>query len=140
MRMSDGVREELMILTTESTTTEEILDEMTRKLVDTDAVDDYDTFRHAISDREESMSTRIGDGIAMRQPQNQAVQKTSVVFAKHPTGIDFDSMDGQPARLFFMIAAKDSANETHLTILSNLSKLLMNEDFTKALHAADTPE
>lgn len=140
MKMNDVMREELMILTTESTTKAEILDEMTRKLVETGAVDDYDIFRQAISEREKSMSTGIGDGIAMPHAKNKVVQKTSVVFAKHPTGIDFDSMDGQPARLFFMIAAKDSANETHLTILSNLSKLLMNKDFTEALYAADTPQ
>src|SRR5699024_11346949 len=51
-----------------------------------------------------------------------------------------DSLDGQPVELIFMIAAKDDANETHLAILANLSKLLMNKDFTKALTAADTPE
>src|SRR5699024_9434043 len=63
-----------------------------------------------------------------------------VVFAKQPAGVDFDSLDGQPVELIFMIAAKDDANETHLAILANLSKLLMNKDFTKALTAADTPE
>lgn len=87
-----------------------------------------------------SASTGIGEGIAMPHAKNAAVTKTSVVFAKQPAGIDFDSMDGQPARLFFMIAAKDDANETHLGILASLSKLLMNDDFNKALAAADTPE
>ncbi|MBU5593862.1 fructose-specific PTS transporter subunit EIIC [Amphibacillus sp. MSJ-3] len=140
MNMNDLMREELMILSSKSTSKKEILDEMTRKLVETGAVDDYDTFRQAISEREENMTTGIGDGIAMPHAKNQAVKKTSVVFAKHPTGIDFDSLDGQPARLFFMIAAKDSANDTHLSILSNLSKLLMNKNFTEALYAADTPQ
>lgn len=140
MKMTDVMREELMILPTTATTKEEILDEMTRKLVESGAVDDYDTFRQAIAKREESMSTGLGDGIAMPHAKNKTVQKTSVVFAKHPTGIDFDSLDGQPARLFFMIAAKDSANETHLSILSNLSKLLMNNDFIEALNAANTPQ
>ncbi|GAA4077242.1 fructose-specific PTS transporter subunit EIIC [Amphibacillus indicireducens] len=140
MKMTDVMREELMILSPESTTKEDILNEMTRRLVETGAVDDYDTFRQAISEREKSMSTGLGDGIAMPHAKNQAVKKTSVVFAKHQTGIDFDSLDGKPARLFFMIAAKDHANETHLTILSNLSKLLMNKDFIEALDAADTPQ
>lgn len=138
--MTDVMREELMILSPEATTKEAILDEMTRKLVETGAVDDYDTFRQAIAEREKSMSTGLGDGIAMPHAKNQAVKKTSVVFAKHQTGIDFDSLDGKPAHLFFMIAAKDNANETHLTILSNLSKLLMNKDFIEALEVADTPQ
>src|SRR5690625_1462767 len=140
MKMTDVIRKELMLLPAQATTKEEILDEMVNKLVETGAVDDYDTFRKGIADREESMSTGLGDGIAMPHAKNSAVQKTSVVFAKQPAGIDFDSLDGQPARLFFMIAAKDDANETHLAILANLSKLLMNKDFTEALNAANTPE
>lgn len=129
MKMTDVIRKELMLLPAQATTKEEILDEMVNKLVETGAVDDYDTFRKGIADREESMSTGLGDGIAMPHAKNSAVQKTSVVFAKQPAGIDFDSLDGQPARLFFMIAAKDDANETHLAILANLSKLfkIINE-------------
>lgn len=140
MKMTDIMRKELMILPAQATTKEDILDEMVQKLVDTGAVNDYDVFRQAIAEREKSASTGIGEGIAMPHAKNAAVTKTSVVFAKQPAGIDFDSMDGQPARLFFMIAAKDDANETHLGILASLSKLLMNDDFNKALDAADTPE
>lgn len=138
--MTDIMREELMLLPAQATTKEEILDEMTKKLVDTGAVDDFDMFRQAIAAREESASTGIGDGIAMPHAKNAAVKETSVVFAKQPAGVDYDSLDGQPARLFFMIAAKDDANETHLQILANLSKLLLNDDFKKALEAANTPE
>jgi PTS system fructose-specific IIC component len=140
MKMKDVMREELMLLPAQSTTKEEILDEMVNKLVETGAVNDFDTFRKGIADREESMSTGLGDGIAMPHAKNAAVEKTSVVFAKQPAGVDFDSLDGQPARLFFMIAAKDDANETHLAILANLSKLLMNKDFIQALEAANAPE
>src|SRR5690625_18152 len=140
MKITDVLREELMILSPEATTKEAILDEMTKKLFDTGAIDDYETFRQAIAKREESASTGIGDGVAMPHAKNEAVKETSVVFAKHQEGIDFDSMDGEPAHLFFMIAAKDSANETHLSILSNLSKLLMNQDFTAALDVANTPQ
>ena len=140
MKMTDIMRKELMILPAQATTKEDILDEMVNKLVETGAVDDYNVFRQAITAREESASTGIGEGIAMPHAKNVAVKETSVVFAKQPAGIDFDSLDGQPARLFFMIAAKDDANETHLSILANLSKLLMNDDFNKALEAANTPE
>lgn len=138
--MTDVMRAELMLLPAQATTKDEILDEMVHKLVETGAVNDFDTFRKGIADREESMSTGLGDGIAMPHAKNAAVEKTSVVFAKQPAGVDFDSLDGEPARLFFMIAAKDDANETHLSILANLSKLLMNKDFTKALESANTSE
>ena len=140
MKMTDVIRQELMLLPAQATTKEQILDEMVQKLVETGAVDDFDAFRKGIAEREESMSTGLGDGIAMPHAKNAAVKKTSVVFAKQPAGVDFDSLDGQPVELIFMIAAKDDANETHLAILANLSKLLMNKDFTKALTAADTPE
>lgn len=140
MKMTDIMRTELMILPAQATTKEEILDEMVHKLVETGAVNDYNVFRQAIAERELSASTGIGEGIAMPHAKNTAVTETSVVFAKQPAGVDFDSMDGQPARLFFMIAAKDDANETHLGILASLSKLLMNDDFNKALEAANTPE
>ena len=140
MKMTDIMRKEIMILPAQATTKEEILDEMVHKLVETGAVNDYNVFRQAIAERELSASTGIGEGIAMPHAKNTAVTETSVVFAKQPAGVDFDSMDGQPARLFFMIAAKDDANETHLGILASLSKLLMNDDFNKALEAANTPE
>ena len=140
MKMTDIMRKEIMILPAQATTKEEILDEMVHKLVETGAVNDYNVFRQAIAERELSASTGIGEGIAMPHAKNTAVTETSVVFAKQPAGVDFDSMDGQPSRLFFMIAAKDDANETHLGILASLSKLLMNDDFNKALEAANTPE
>ena len=140
MKMTDVMRGELMLLPAEATTKEEILDEMVNRLVETGAVSDFDTFREGIAKREESMSTGLGDGVAMPHAKNSAVEETSIVFAKKPEGLDFESLDGQPARLFFMIAAKDDANDTHLSILANLSKLLMNKDFTGALEVANTPE
>ena len=114
-----------MILPAQAMTKDEVLDEMTNRLVETGAVNDFDSFREAIAKREESTSTGIGEGIAMPHAKHITVEKTSVVFAKQPAGIDYDSLDGQPARLFFMIAAKDDANETHLQILANLSRLLL---------------
>ena len=140
MKIADVMRKELMLLPAQATNKEDILDEMVQQLVDTGAVNDFDVFRKGIADREESMSTGLGDGIAMPHAKNKAVEETSVVFAKQTAGVDFESLHGQPARLFFMIAAKDDANETHLSILAHLSTLLMNADFIQALEAADTPE
>lgn len=140
MKITDVMRKELMLLPAQATTKEAILDEMVNRLVDTGAVSDFETFRRGIAEREESMSTGLGDGIAMPHAKNKAVEETAVVFAKQPLGVDYESLDGQPAKLFFMIAAKDDASETHLSILANLSKLLMNRDFIQALEVANTPE
>lgn len=140
MKMSDIMRTELMLLPAQATSKEAILDEMAAKLVETGAVTDYQKFRQAIAEREQSMSTGLGNGIAIPHAKDETVIKTSVVFAKQPAGVDFDSLDGQPARLFFMIAAEGGAANTHLTILANLSKLLMDDNFITAIEAADTPE
>src|SRR5699024_10559840 len=90
--MTDVIRQELMLLPAQETTKEQILDEMVQKLVETGAVDDFDAFRKGIAEREESMSTGLGDGIAMPHAKNAAVKKSSVVFAKQPAGVDFDSL------------------------------------------------
>jgi PTS system fructose-specific IIC component len=139
MKITDVVREELMILDVQANTKAEILDEMVQKLVDTGAVNDFASFREAIQKREDTMSTGLGNGIAMPHAKNEAVSKTSVVFAKKEGGLDFESLDGQPAELFFMIAAEGGSADTHLKVLAELSKLLMNEDFIAALKGAETP-
>ncbi|AMB98542.1 PTS fructose transporter subunit IIC [Aerococcus urinaehominis] len=140
MNLTDIIRPELMLIPAQATTKAGILDEMAQKLVDQGAVNDFETFRAAIQNREEQMSTGLGEGIAMPHAKTEAVTKTSVVFAKKPEGLDFESLDGQPAKLFFMIAAEGGAADTHLSVLAELSKLLMNKDFTTALLAAQTPD
>src|SRR5699024_3225403 len=113
-----------------------ILDEMAKKLVDTGAVSDFDSFRSDIQKREDTMSTCLGNGIAMPHAKNEAVTKTSVVFAKKKGGLDFESLDFLPAELFFIIATEGGSADTHLQVLAELSKLLMNEDFIAALKGA----
>ncbi len=136
MKITDILREELMILDVKSDNKADILDEMVQKLVDNGAVNDFESFRADIQKREDTMSTGLGNGIAMPHAKNEAVSKTSVVFAKKPSGLDFESLDGQPAELFFMIAAEGGSADTHLQVLAELSKLLMNEDFIAALKGA----
>lgn len=140
MKMIEIMRQELMLLPATARTKADILDEMVQKLVDTGAVADFDSFRADIKKREESMSTGLGNGIAIPHAQNDAVAKTSVVFAKQPVGVEYDSLDNQGVDLLFMIAAEGGSTNTHLAVLADLSKLLMNDDFTTALRSADTPE
>lgn len=95
MKMIEIMRQELMLLPATARTKADILDEMVQKLVDTGAVADFDSFRADIKKREESMSTGLGNGIAIPHAQNDAVAKTSVVFAKQPVGVEYDSLDNQ---------------------------------------------
>lgn len=74
--------------------------------------------------REEQTSTGLGDGIAMPHSKNIVVDKPAVLFAKSNKGVDYKALDGQPTDLFFMIAAPQGANDTHLAALAELSQYL----------------
>ena len=90
--------------------------------------------------REAQTSTGLGDGIAMPHSKNEAVKKATVLFAKSNKGVDYASLDGQPTDLFFMIAAPEGANDTHLAALAELSKYLMKPGFADKLRQASTPD
>lgn len=103
-------------------------------------IDDEDLYKKDIIKREEEGSTGMGDGIAIPHAHDAAVKKPAVQFARSVAGVDYDSMDGQPAHLFFMIAAPEGGDNTHLQALAALSQVLMNPDVVTALKAADTPD
>ena len=90
--------------------------------------------------REAQTSTGLGDGIAMPHSKNEAVKEATVLFAKSNKGVDYASLDGQPTDLFFMIAAPEGANDTHLAALAELSKYLMKPGFADKLRQASTPD
>ena len=90
--------------------------------------------------REESGTTGLGDGIATPHAKSDGVQAAGLAAMTVPDGIDFAAMDGNPSRLFFMIAAPNGANDEHLAILSKLATMIMDPDFKEALIAAKTVE
>nr|WP_297706026.1 fructose-specific PTS transporter subunit EIIC [uncultured Butyrivibrio sp.] len=97
-------------------------------------------FKKAILAREEKGSTAIGMGIAVPHGKSFAVAKAGVTAITIPEGIDYKSLDGNPSKLFFMIAAPDTAADTHLEVLSKLMTLLMDQSFSAKLIEAKTPE
>lgn len=113
---------------------------MVQSLVDNGVVTDFDTFKAGIMNREAQTSTGLGDGIAMPHSKNEAVKEATVLFAKSNKGVDYASLDGQPTDLFFMIAAPEGANDTHLAALAELSKYLMKPGFADKLRQASTPD
>ena len=122
------------------TTKEGVIDEMIASLSANGIINDVAVYKEGIMKRESQTSTGLGDGIAMPHAKNKAVVKPAVVFAKSAAGVDYASLDGQPAHLFFMIAAPEGANNVHLEVLASLSRLLINPDFTASLKKAQTPE
>lgn len=124
----------------QATTKEAAIDEMISNLVDKGIVTDFDTFKEGIMNREAQTSTGLGDGIAMPHSKNAAVKEATVLFAKSAKGVDYESLDGQPTDLFFMIAAPDGANDTHLAALAELSKYLMKDGFADKLRQVTSPD
>ena len=122
-----------MLLDLQATTKEAAIDEMINSLVDNGVVTDFDVFKSGIMAREAQTSTGLGDGIAMPHSKNAAVKEATVLFAKSNKGVDYESFDGQPTNLFFMIAAPEGANDIHLAALAELSKYLMQDGFADRL-------
>ena len=140
MKIQDVLNKNVMLFDLEATDKEGVINEMVQSLVDNGVVTDFDTFKAGIMNREAQTSTGLGDGIAMPHSKNEAVKEATVLFAKSNKGVDYASLDGQPTDLFFMIAAPEGANDTHLAALAELSKYLMKPGFADKLRQASTPD
>ena len=140
MKIQDLLNKKVMLLDLQATTKEAVIDEMINSLVDNGVVTDFDVFKAGIMAREAQTSTGLGDGIAMPHSKNAAVKEATVLFAKSNKGVDYESLDGQPTDLFFMIAAPEGANDTHLAALAELSKYLMQDGFADRLRKVTSPD
>ena len=140
MKIQDVLNKNVMLFDLQATDKEGVINEMIQSLVDNGVVTDFETFKTGIMNREAQTSTGLGDGIAMPHSKNEAVKEATVLFAKSNKGVDYASLDGQPTDLFFMIAAPEGANDTHLAALAELSKYLMKPGFADKLRQASTPE
>ena len=140
MKIKDILSTESMIMDLKATNKEDAIKEMADLEVKTDIVNNEDEFIKSIWARENESTTGIGGGIAMPHARNKYINKARVLFAKSKEGIDYNSLDGQPVHLFFMITAPDGADNTHLQALAKLSGLLINPDLVEALKKAETPD
>ena len=140
MKIQDVLNKNVMLFDLQATDKEGVINEMVQSLLDNGVVTDFETFKAGIMNREAQTSTGLGDGIAMPHSKNEAVKEATVLFAKSNKGVDYASLDGQPTDLFFMIAAPEGANDTHLAALAELSKYLMKPGFADKLRQASTPD
>ena len=101
---------------------------------------DKEKYKEVVLKREEEGSTGIGEGIAIPHGKTDAVSKPGLSAMVINDGVEFDSLDGQPAKLLFLIAAPNTKDNVHLDVLSRLSTLLMDTEFRKSLMEAKTPE
>ena len=140
MQINDLLIKDAMIMDLQATDKKGAIDEMVQKMFDAGRISDIETYKEGILAREAQTSTGLGDGIAMPHAKNAAVKEATVLFAKSQTGVEYEALDGQPTYLFFMIAAPEGANDTHLQALAALSRQLINPDFVAQLKTATTPE
>lgn len=140
MKVTELLRKDIMLMDLQSTTKNEVIDEMIASLEKHHVINNADQFKEAILQREEQATTGLGNGIAMPHAKTAAVNEATVLFAKSNKGVDYESLDGEPAYLFFMIAVPDGAYDTHLQALAALSRSLLDEKFIEGLKSAKTPD
>ncbi|MGL6066195.1 MAG: PTS fructose transporter subunit IIABC [Cetobacterium sp.] len=120
-------------------TKDEILEELVNVLDKGGALENRDEFLKAVKEREATSSTGLEEGIAIPHGKSKAVKKPAVAFGRSK-GIDFNSLDGEPSKLFFMIAAPENATHSHIEMLSKLTSKLLDEELRKKLENASTED
>lgn len=140
MDIRDLLLKDVMIMDLKAQNKDDAINEMVHKYFEQGIIDDEVLYKADIIKREQESTTGIGDGIAMPHAKDKAVKRATVLFAKSEQGVDFDALDAQPVHLFFMIAAPEGANNTHLQALAALSSLLINPDLVAQLKQAKTPD
>ncbi|MCH5255320.1 MAG: PTS sugar transporter subunit IIA [Lachnospiraceae bacterium] len=118
----------------------EALDAIVALMAKSGKINDEEAYRKQVYAREEESTTGIGEGIAIPHGKCDAVDKPGLAAMVVPDGVEFDSLDGEPVTLMFLIAAPNTEDNVHLDVLSKLSMMLMDETFTSNLRNAKTPE
>ena len=121
-------------------TKEETIREMVGLMAKGGNISDTDKYMEGVFAREEEGTTGIGEGIAIPHAKNDAVRAPGLAAMVIPNGVDYDSMDGEPVNLVFLIAAPNTEDNVHLEVLSRLSMLLMDGSFKENLLKAATAE
>lgn len=140
MRIIDLLDQRSIQLGGQAKNKSDALDKMVDLMAASGKIADVETYRMGVYAREEESTTGIGEGIAIPHCKSDAVKEPGLAAMVVPDGVDFDSLDGQPADLLFLIAAPNTEENVHLDVLSKLSVLLMDENFTNRLRAAKSVE
>jgi PTS system fructose-specific IIC component len=133
--LPDGI-----IMDLKSTEKISVIKELSQILIDKNIVTDPEEFYNAILKRENLESTGIGHGVAIPHARTKAVNNIVVLFGRSQVGVDFNSLDGQPAHLIFLIASPEDKKSEYIITLARLSKLIRNDKVREKLLAAQNAE
>lgn len=140
IKITDLLKPDIICLDLKATTKEEIIDKMVNLLDSGNRLNDKVAYKEAILKREAQSSTGLEEGIAIPHAKTNAVKIPSIAFGRVINGIDYDSMDDEPSHLFFMIAAPENSNDSHIETLSKLTTFFLDDTFRKNLLSAKTIE
>ena len=138
MRITDLLKEQGIELNAKVKDKSEAIEKLVDLMDKTGNLSDKNEYKKTVLAREELSTTGIGDGIAIPHGKTSAVKKAGLSSMVVKDGVDYDSLDGQPAKLFFMIAAPEAADNLHLEVLARLSTILMDEEFREKLINANS--
>ncbi|MFH4875761.1 PTS fructose transporter subunit IIABC [Staphylococcus cohnii] len=140
MRITELLTQETIAMDLSSTDKNGVIDELVNQLDKAKKLNDVSVFKEAIYNREAQSTTGIGEGIAIPHAKVAAVDTPAIAFGKSKAGVDYQSLDMQPAHLFFMIAAPEGGAQTHLDALAKLSGILMDDKVREDLLNAASPQ
>ncbi len=140
MKITDLLGKGAVLLNVSASGKEDVINQAVELMAKQGNITDKELYKKAVFAREEESTTGVGEGIAIPHGRCEGVSKPGLVAMVIPDGVEYDSLDGEPVNLLFLIAADTNSGSAHIDILSKLSGMLMNEEFTKALKAAKTEE
>ncbi len=140
MKVSDLLNSKVVIADLKSEKKEEVINELIDLFKDDPRIIDLEKVRTSVLDREKVMSTGVGKGFAIPHGKTSAVTDIIAAFGKSNKDINYDSLDGEPVNLIFLLVGKDSLVSTHIKLLSRISRLMNKDDLRERLIEANSTE
>jgi len=140
MKIMDFLKEKAVSAHLKSKTKREVIEELIALLAQAGEIENKEEIMKALLDREKLGSTGIGDGVAIPHAKSDVVNEVVAAFGRSPQGVEFDSLDGEPAYLFFLLVAPTDSTGPHLKALARLSRILKDKPFRETLKKAETEE
>ncbi|SNX54325.1 fructose PTS transporter subunit IIA [Thermoanaerobacterium sp. RBIITD] len=127
------INENLIMLNLKAKSKEDAIIELSKLAKKEGKITSIDVYTKSVFDREKTYTTGVGNGIAIPHGKSEAVKEAMIVFGKTNDGIEWESLDGKPVNIIFLLGVPDkNVNNLHLKLLSQLSRKLMNEDFVES--------
>jgi PTS system nitrogen regulatory IIA component len=137
MKIEDILAEDLIVPSLAATEKGAVLGELAGVVAERHAEIDRDRLVRALEDREALNSTALGDGVAIPHGKLTGIKRVFAAFGRSPAGVDFESLDGKPTHLFFLLVAPEESAGAHLKALARISRLLKDATFRDRLLGAD---